>query len=535
MFLNLKSQYGNRRTSGFTLLELLLVVGIMSVLAFSAISLTDTMDSSQDQYRYERARSNAIELSQGFVKKNQGELIVTGFVADLGVLPANMAELAFGVEDKATKDTLFPESGVVYPTFDLTTDMNAGFLNGIDAFDFTPDDPTLDPLNPSLKMIKGFRGSKVQNEAEDPDDNLADYFYIGTYLNLRPGKNLYTGSGKPRFSNGWDVEGGSFDSTFVFPTTNPLSLDDMTHGWVWEYNLDKDGDGTRDGDLDIRSYGKDGLKNVSPVNDYSEDLLLASVKPDDWSVSSLEVHAELTNDLFNESVDCSGVRPYLLIYDGRARGWRTLPAYSGFGVIPQGKSSQSSFVLGMRVPVGSHILLLAGENLQNIPNTPLAFSHEVQRGGVNPAQPEIQRLMFASDSFLMPFKLKVTLPNPNDSNALITWENEDYHAVDQDPSVAWDDTLSLLLNEFVSRLNEKFQDGNEPAFYDDAAPLTFYSEDHTIKINEAAASSSITTNSDLLSIEILFEPGFGPIRARRVSIYPGQTNILRINLSSLAQ
>ena len=523
----LNFQYGVRKTSGFTLLELLLVVFIMSVLAFSAVSLTDTMESSQDQFRYEQARSNAIELSQGFVQKNQGELIVTGFVADLGFLPASMAELAFGVEDKATKDTPFPESGAVYPSFDLTTDVNAGFLNGVDAFEFTSD-------NPSLQMIKGFRGSKVQNEAEDPNDILADYFYIGTYLNLRPGKNIYTGSGKPRFSNGWDMEGGIIASTFVFPTTNPLSDDDKTHGWVWEYNLDKDGDNIPDGDLDIRSYGKDGLKNQSPVNDYSEDLLLASVKPDDWSVSSLEVHTELTNDLFNESVDCSGIRPYLLIYDGREIGWRPLPAYSGFGVIPRGKSSQSSFVSGIRVPAGSHILLLAGENPQNIPTTPLAFSHEVQSGGVNPAQPEIQRLMFASDSFLTPFKLRVTLPNPDGSGAVITYENDHYHKVGQDPLEVWDDTLSLLLNELVSRLNVKFENENADDFYDDAAPLTFYSEDHTVKIDEAAASSNITTNSDLLPIEIVFEDGFGPIRAKRVSIYPGQTNILRINLSSLA-
>ncbi|MFL2864000.1 MAG: type II secretion system protein [Pirellulaceae bacterium] len=87
MFLNLKSQYGNRRTSGFTLLELLLVVFIMSVLAFSAISLTDTMDSSQDQYRYERAKNQAIELKKAIIDRVVGQEVVSGFVADMGDLP----------------------------------------------------------------------------------------------------------------------------------------------------------------------------------------------------------------------------------------------------------------------------------------------------------------------------------------------------------------------------------------------------------------------------------------------------------------
>ncbi|MCP4815429.1 MAG: prepilin-type N-terminal cleavage/methylation domain-containing protein, partial [Planctomycetaceae bacterium] len=48
-----------RRRDGFTLLELLLVVFILSVLALSAFSLTDTLDSSQDQFRYEAARNQA--------------------------------------------------------------------------------------------------------------------------------------------------------------------------------------------------------------------------------------------------------------------------------------------------------------------------------------------------------------------------------------------------------------------------------------------------------------------------------------------
>ena len=77
-------QYGNRKTSGFTLLELLLVVFIMSVLAFSAVSLTETLDSSQDQYRYERAKNQGVDLKKAIVDRVETPQVVRGFVADIG-------------------------------------------------------------------------------------------------------------------------------------------------------------------------------------------------------------------------------------------------------------------------------------------------------------------------------------------------------------------------------------------------------------------------------------------------------------------
>ena len=76
----LNFQYGVRKTSGFTLLELLLVVFIMSVLAFSAVSLTDTMESSQDQFRYERARNQAADLKKAIIDRVDGQEVVSGFV-----------------------------------------------------------------------------------------------------------------------------------------------------------------------------------------------------------------------------------------------------------------------------------------------------------------------------------------------------------------------------------------------------------------------------------------------------------------------
>ena len=192
MFLNLKSQYGNRRTSGFTLLELLLVVFIMSVLAFSAVSLTDTMDSSQDQYRYERAKNQAVAIKKAIIDRVETQQVVRGFVADVGALPANMTELAFGVVDKDPTDDLILASSSQQPIYDFTPDAE-GFNNG---------DGIL--LTTSLNLVKGFRGAALQTNEGSPRN-----FYMGSYLsNLLPGKNIYDGLTKPRFDDGWGNQNG---------------------------------------------------------------------------------------------------------------------------------------------------------------------------------------------------------------------------------------------------------------------------------------------------------------------------------------
>ena len=66
----------------------------MFVLAFSAVSLTNTMDSSQDQYRYERAKNQAVGLKAIIDRVMAGSCF--GFVVDMGDLPDNMTELASG-------------------------------------------------------------------------------------------------------------------------------------------------------------------------------------------------------------------------------------------------------------------------------------------------------------------------------------------------------------------------------------------------------------------------------------------------------
>ncbi|MAT11663.1 MAG: hypothetical protein CMM02_11720, partial [Rhodopirellula sp.] len=107
----------------------MLVVFIMSVLAFSAVSLTETLDSSQDQYRYERAKNQAAELKKAIIDRVETQQVVRGFVADVGELPANMTELAFGVVDKDPTDELILASSSRQPIYDMTPDSVDGFQN----------------------------------------------------------------------------------------------------------------------------------------------------------------------------------------------------------------------------------------------------------------------------------------------------------------------------------------------------------------------------------------------------------------------
>ncbi|GIW79818.1 MAG: hypothetical protein KatS3mg105_1625 [Gemmatales bacterium] len=80
--------------SGLTLLELLLVVFILSLLAFSAVSLTNTLD---EQMRFEETRSRLEQIKKAVIgrpdKALNGQAVVDGFVADIGRLPNSLQEL----------------------------------------------------------------------------------------------------------------------------------------------------------------------------------------------------------------------------------------------------------------------------------------------------------------------------------------------------------------------------------------------------------------------------------------------------------
>jgi len=485
MFLNLKSQYGNRRTSGFTLLELLLVVFIMSVLAFSAVSLTETMDSSQDQYRYERAKNQAAELKKAIINRVETQQVVRGFVADVGALPANMTELAFGVVDKDPTDDLILASSSQQPIYDFTPDAE-GFNNG---------DGIL--LTTSLNLVKGFRGAALQTNEGSPRN-----FYIGSYLsNLLPGKNIYDGLTKPRFDDGWGNQNGSFSTTLTVPGSNALSLDDQTHGWVWNY----------DGNLSLSTFGKDG---VSGGTEYSEDLLLASISPNDWSVTPSEIQVELYNDLATlNSADLYAFA--VLAFNAKEQKWQTITSAS-FQIPQLGQVAITSFPAyptSFRVPAGTHVLMLIQDTGSHL--TPIWDMNEKTAGDISNF--EVQTIVLSPTPTSAPnrVKLSLTLPDTSDPMNSLTEESQ----------------FRQTITAAISDLNTGFTSvgySSDPLIFSGSNS----SGDITIELSDS--SSGQVDNQNVNMITIIPEGTLSTYRAKHIHVLPGQANTFRLNLSSIA-
>ncbi|MCH2372027.1 MAG: prepilin-type N-terminal cleavage/methylation domain-containing protein [Pirellulales bacterium] len=513
MFLILRSEYITRKTSGFTLLELLLVVFIMSVLAFSAVSLTETLDSSQDQYRYERAKNQGVDLKKAIVDRVETQQVVRGFVADIGALPATMTELAFGVVDGDPSDVPIPASSLRTPMYDLTPDDDDGLqtpdaavaVDGQDGIIFLP---------ASLNLVKGFRGTPLQTDEDTPRD-----FYRGSYLsNLLPGKNIYVGPDKPRFDDGWGNQNGDWDSDLILPTgSNALSLDDRTHGWVWEYQA-----GTHqvisDGALTIKTYGKDG---VSGGTEYADDLVFAAISPDDYSVAESEIQLELHNDLADWNAEIQ-YRFALLVYYAKENKWRRI--ISNPLSRPQLGQTSTVTVPGLsRIPAGTHVLLLIQNNFY--PQTPMQSVIEETAGTID--NPEVQTYVLSPPAAVNRVKISVTLPDPNDSMTPITGQN-----------ATWQSTITTAIEDLNSAFTNS-EDAEVGAYttnplevIENIGAITT-SGQIAIEVNEASGGD-VMQGFDVGEIVITREPvdATHSIRAKHVHVLPGQTNIFRLNLSS---
>ena len=80
--------------AGFTLLELLLVVAILSALALGTISLIDETD---EQLRFDDSKTRLKQIREAIIGDLSSHIAsppsVSGFVADIGRLPNNVSEL----------------------------------------------------------------------------------------------------------------------------------------------------------------------------------------------------------------------------------------------------------------------------------------------------------------------------------------------------------------------------------------------------------------------------------------------------------
>ena len=454
----------------------MLVVFIMSVLAFSAVSLTETLDSSQDQYRYERAKNQAAELKKAIIDRVETQQVVRGFVADVGALPANMTELAFGVVDGDPDDSLIPLSDDANPEYDFS-DVKYEM--------------------PELQLRKGYRGTLLQTAEGTPRD-----FYRGSYLsNLLPGKNIYDGPDKPRFDDGW----GNQIGLLKIGTNEPVGNDDLTHGWFWNDDAN--------GNLTLKTLGKDGLENVPPVTGYPADLQLATISRDDWSVDPSAIQVELYNDLADLNLPLV-TKFKILFYNAKA----TPPTWnvwtSNDVTIPErGQIATANFPPVQplpRMPAGTHVLMLVAAN-----------DHPVAKiGTVRVSEtPEIQEIIISPKPTNVTLRLEV--PDPTG-----TEEGDTVVKTGVGPSLAL--AIVALKQDFDEDGGFTGQDIiKEHSIIRDSVDSSIIIARVEIDI------SSYSDNSLIQNIEVPpndLSPSLRS-RAKHIHVLPGQTNIFRLNLS----
>lgn len=287
--------------AGFSLLELLVVIMIMTTMALSATALVGNQDQ---QARYEDSQRHLQQLRTQILSTNPDTL--TGYIADTGTLPDTIAQLTSPVAD----------FGKIIPVFDATPlamttcpDTNAGLDNTGTMLSATP-------------LHKGSRGS---------------------YLLLK--------AGETHWRDGW------------YRTEANNTLDAQYHGWQWSNpsigtlkvaSLGSDGaiggtePYTQDIGIDISSQDwqipLDGWNvsvklNITPaVSDRFGVSLLVYERLNDtgrWRrlSTALSAGGHLINDTFTltfnaENFACRGFLPYgehLLVVFKDTNGGSTAP------------------------------------------------------------------------------------------------------------------------------------------------------------------------------------------------------------------
>ncbi|MDZ7753601.1 MAG: prepilin-type N-terminal cleavage/methylation domain-containing protein [Gammaproteobacteria bacterium] len=333
------------RCAGMTLLELLLVVTILSAVAFMTLSqVTD----NTGQVRYEDTRTRLTALLRGIVGHSDpvfnGQRLLSGYAADNGLIPNDAAPPGQSVE------TLIAEATRIDNT-DTYDECGDGLATAACMDRYRALEPIFDPVPDAA----GYNDGTGEGPLDEPGETLQKG-WRGPYLPLSPG---VTGVALT-FSDGWGNTGAAPD-----------------HGW----QVTNPGGGPAGIDLEIASLGRDGAPD-STEPPYDDDLKIV-IDSTDWRVLTRDWPVVVTNrtgtPIAYAGTEC--LRLALLVYrnqitDGTNGRWRRLTSECLATPIADGDSAMAVFTenhyeggtapdyatLDTNVPQGEHPLLLIVDN-----------------------------------------------------------------------------------------------------------------------------------------------------------------------------
>jgi prepilin-type N-terminal cleavage/methylation domain-containing protein len=485
---NLETNGQTRRA--FTLLELMLVVFILSILAYSAVSLTENVGNRQDQFRYEQSINQGSRFREAIVYSQPQDSIIRGFVVDMGRLPSSLSELVFGVRKDGDGVTYLTTSQLHTPIFDPSPN----------PLELSNDDSGDEISLPLLSIRKGYRGTSISGQQHQ----------FGSYLNVTPANSSdFKGTNKPRFGDGWkNISGSGFyildNSAASISASSELQPDDLTHGWIWEATSGAFGLES----IKISSAGKDGKISSATSDHYQNDFAVAQIHIYDWSIGMDELHVRFKNDIFENDIE-GRFRARLLVFDAFANRWFqfvsgeiTTITRSGSNPVPFVNRGGIPVVQATRrIPAGTHVLLLESINTDNtvLPYTPLVSITALETDN------SIQRI--ETNALIDIEKFTITLRVIDD----ISGDETVFTSINTD-------SLILAIQDLNSQLVESINISGSIEF--DGS------------IFSGIASWNSTTDSKIKKLELKYLPA-SSIRASAAQIVPGTNNILVLNMSSL--
>lgn len=219
--------------SGFTLLELLLVVTLLSVTAFMTLS---AVENNTDQVRFEDTRNRLTLIRKAIVGESQpvynGQHLLSGYVVDNGSLPStitNLLEIPVGVGTPPPPLPVFDDFAIRSPWFDPDPASGTGINDGTNDVEISGNE---------YLLSKGYRGG---------------------YLALTPGNE--------NFKDGWgNVLAGSLGAD-IFTTTTPGKnqiIDAMDVGYERDFpDIIEEGDWSFDLETETVEVENEGSVTIS--------------------------------------------------------------------------------------------------------------------------------------------------------------------------------------------------------------------------------------------------------------------------------